>query len=65
MLHQVQKSLTYSGLAFQYASVEKDGVRYMTPNDFVRGFLGLYEGPKYNQQAVNMLGSILDTSKDG
>lgn len=37
----------------------------MTPNDFVRGFLGLYEGPKYNQQAVNMLGSILDTSKDG
>lgn len=49
----------------KYASVEKEGVQYMTPNDFVRGFLGLYEGPKYNQQAVNMLGSILDTSKDG
>ncbi|KAH7950927.1 hypothetical protein HPB52_003135 [Rhipicephalus sanguineus] len=58
-------SLLLSRASCEYASVEKDGSHYMTPNDFVRGFLGLYEGPKYNQQAVNMLGSILDTSKDG
>lgn len=50
---------------FQYASVEKNENKFMTSTDFVRGFLGLYEGPQYNQEAVKILGSILDTSKDG
>lgn len=49
----------------KYASVEKNDSKFMTPTDFVRGFLGLYEGPQYNQEAVQILGSILDTSKDG
>ncbi|XP_035220847.1 calcium-binding mitochondrial carrier protein Aralar1-like [Stegodyphus dumicola] len=49
----------------KYASVEKNGERFMTPEDFVRKFLGVYKDPNYNLKTVNLLGSILDTSKDG
>ncbi|KAG1678126.1 Calcium-binding mitochondrial carrier protein Aralar1 [Nymphon striatum] len=49
----------------KYASIEKDGELLMTPGDFVRGYLGLYPGPDYNQKTVEILGSSLDTSKDG
>lgn len=37
----------------------------MTPADFVRHYLGLYTEPNFNQNSVNLLGGILDTSKDG
>ena len=37
----------------------------MTPEDFIRGFLGLYSEGDFNPKTVELLGSILDTSKDG
>lgn len=49
----------------KFASVEKNGQRYMTPEDFIRSYLGLYSEDDYNQRTVKMLGDILDTSKDG
>ncbi|GBN82873.1 Calcium-binding mitochondrial carrier protein Aralar1 [Araneus ventricosus] len=49
----------------KYASVEKNGELFMTPEDFVRRFLGIYQGENYNPKTVKLLGSILDTSKDG
>lgn len=49
----------------QYASVEKEGQQYMTANDFVRHYLGLYDEPNYNPNSIQLLGGILDTSKDG
>ncbi|XP_023225510.1 calcium-binding mitochondrial carrier protein Aralar1-like [Centruroides sculpturatus] len=49
----------------KYASVEKDSDKFMTPEDFVRGFLGLYRHDDYNPNTVRLLGNILDTSKDG
>ncbi|XP_067140843.1 calcium-binding mitochondrial carrier protein Aralar1-like isoform X2 [Centruroides vittatus] len=49
----------------KYASVEKDSDKFMTPEDFVRGFLGLYRHDDYNPHTVRLLGNILDTSKDG
>ncbi|XP_076323252.1 electrogenic aspartate/glutamate antiporter Aralar, mitochondrial-like [Tachypleus tridentatus] len=49
----------------KYASIEKNGEHFMTPADFVQGFLGLYKEPNYNPTTVQFLGNILDTSKDG
>ncbi|KAF4518896.1 hypothetical protein B566_EDAN015288 [Ephemera danica] len=49
----------------KYASKEVDGEKFMTPTDFVRGFLGLFPDANYNQDSVNLLGGIIDTSKDG
>ncbi|XP_013781722.1 calcium-binding mitochondrial carrier protein Aralar1-like [Limulus polyphemus] len=49
----------------KYASIEKNGEHFMTPVDFVQGFLGLYKEPNYNPTTVQLLGNILDTSKDG
>jgi len=37
----------------------------MTPTDFIRGFLGLFPDANFNQESVNLLGGIIDTSKDG
>lgn len=37
----------------------------MTPADFVRNYLGLYTEPNYNPNSIELLGGILDTSKDG
>ncbi|CAG2101443.1 unnamed protein product [Medioppia subpectinata] len=49
----------------KYASTEKDGDLFMTPEDFLQSYLGLYNDENYNPKTVKMLGSILDTSKDG
>lgn len=49
----------------KYASVEKNGERFMTHEDFIRQFLKLYPEETHNKVTVNLLGGILDTSKDG
>lgn len=49
----------------RFASVEKNGNRYMTSEDFVRSYLGLYEHNDYNKKTVRLVGNIVDTSKDG
>uniref|UniRef100_A0A8C1L6G4 Solute carrier family 25 member 12 n=1 Tax=Cyprinus carpio TaxID=7962 RepID=A0A8C1L6G4_CYPCA len=50
----------------QYASVlDKDGERYMTPNDFVQKFLGLHTQLHYNPKTVQLLAGVADTTKDG
>jgi solute carrier family 25 aspartate/glutamate transporter 12/13 len=49
----------------QYASVEKDGRKFMTDSDFIRKYLGLYTEENYNRETVRLLASAADTSKDG
>ncbi|NXA16960.1 CMC1 protein, partial [Ibidorhyncha struthersii] len=49
----------------QYASVEKDGEHYMTPEDFVQKYLGLYTDPHYNPKTVQLLAGVADQTKDG
>uniref|UniRef100_A0A8D0HCC5 Uncharacterized protein n=1 Tax=Sphenodon punctatus TaxID=8508 RepID=A0A8D0HCC5_SPHPU len=46
----------------RYATVEKDGERYMTPGDFVQRYLGFYTDPHYNPKTVQLLA---DQTKDG
>uniref|UniRef100_A0A8V0ZPU4 Solute carrier family 25 member 12 n=2 Tax=Gallus gallus TaxID=9031 RepID=A0A8V0ZPU4_CHICK len=49
----------------KYASVEKDGEHYMTPEDFVQKYLGLYTDPRYNPKTVQLLAGVADQTKDG
>ena len=49
----------------QYASQEVNGEKFMTPTDFIRGFLGLFPDENFNKDSVTLLGGIIDTSKDG
>ncbi|XP_014665799.1 PREDICTED: calcium-binding mitochondrial carrier protein Aralar2-like [Priapulus caudatus] len=49
----------------KYTSVEKNGERFMTPDDFVRGYLGLYAEENYNKETVTFLASAADYTKDG
>ncbi|XP_048341918.1 calcium-binding mitochondrial carrier protein Aralar1 [Sphaerodactylus townsendi] len=49
----------------QYASVEHEGERYMTPGDFVQRYLGLYTDPHYNPKTVQLLAGVADQTKDG
>uniref|UniRef100_A0ACB8G193 Uncharacterized protein n=1 Tax=Sphaerodactylus townsendi TaxID=933632 RepID=A0ACB8G193_9SAUR len=48
-----------------YASVEHEGERYMTPGDFVQRYLGLYTDPHYNPKTVQLLAGVADQTKDG
>ncbi|KAH8406944.1 hypothetical protein KR222_000894 [Zaprionus bogoriensis] len=49
----------------KYASLQKDGEQYMTSEDFVRKFLGLFTDVAFNDESVRLLAGIADTSKDG
>uniref|UniRef100_A0A7E5A194 Calcium-binding mitochondrial carrier protein Aralar1 n=1 Tax=Panagrellus redivivus TaxID=6233 RepID=A0A7E5A194_PANRE len=49
----------------KYASIDKDGRKFMTDVDFVRRFLGLFPEENYNRESVRLLASAADTSKDG
>lgn len=50
----------------QYASVvEKDGEKFMTPNDFVQKYLGLHTQIHHNPKTVQLIAAVADTTKDG
>ncbi|XP_062125955.1 calcium-binding mitochondrial carrier protein Aralar1 isoform X2 [Drosophila sulfurigaster albostrigata] len=49
----------------KYASIQKDGEQFMTSEDFVRKFLGLFTEAAFNDESVRLLAGIADTSKDG
>ena len=37
----------------------------MTPNDFVRRFLGLLPQENYNEDTLKLFANVVDTTKDG
>lgn len=37
----------------------------MSAKDFIQGYLGLLPDPNSNDQAIQLLAGIVDTSKDG
>lgn len=53
-------------LSPQYASVsDKDGERFMTPQDFVQRYLGLHTQIHHNPKTVQLIAAVADTTKDG
>jgi len=49
----------------KYASLEVDGVKYMTDEDFVIKYLELLPAASYNKESLQLLCGVLDHSKDG
>ncbi|CAO1438497.1 unnamed protein product [Diamesa hyperborea] len=49
----------------KYATKEEKGEKFMSSEDFVRGFLGLFPDASFNEQSVVLLAGVVDTSKDG
>ncbi|KAL1505732.1 hypothetical protein ABEB36_005228 [Hypothenemus hampei] len=49
----------------KYASIEKNGEKFMTSDDFVVKYLGLLNEKDYNADTARLLAGIVDTSKDG
>nr|XP_008110762.1 PREDICTED: calcium-binding mitochondrial carrier protein Aralar2 isoform X1 [Anolis carolinensis] len=49
----------------KYASVEKNGEFYMSPNDFVTRFLKIIGDGVPNPNTVELLGGVVDQTKDG
>ncbi|KAK6027713.1 EF hand [Ostertagia ostertagi] len=47
------------------SKADSDGKKYMTSEDFIRKYLGLYTEENYNKETVRMLASAADTTKDG
>ncbi|GJQ77696.1 putative EF-hand domain pair protein [Trypoxylus dichotomus] len=49
----------------KYASIDENGRKYMTPEDFVVKFLGLYRSASASSEAVHILASAVDLRKTG
>uniref|UniRef100_A0A6P7H355 Calcium-binding mitochondrial carrier protein Aralar1-like n=1 Tax=Diabrotica virgifera virgifera TaxID=50390 RepID=A0A6P7H355_DIAVI len=49
----------------RYATVNKNGEKFMTAEDFVIKYLKLLDDQNYNKDTVKLLAAIVDTSKDG
>jgi len=49
----------------KYAKIEKDGEKYMSPLDFVVDYLGDGNRANLNIETAKLMGSILDTTRDG
>ncbi|XP_072506847.1 electrogenic aspartate/glutamate antiporter SLC25A13, mitochondrial [Notamacropus eugenii] len=49
----------------KYASVEKNGEFFMSPNDFINRYLNLFGDCQPNPDTVELLGSVVDQTKDG
>ncbi|XP_029444788.1 calcium-binding mitochondrial carrier protein Aralar2 [Rhinatrema bivittatum] len=49
----------------KYASVEKNGEHFMSPNDFVRRYLNLTGDREPNLKTLQLLAGVVDQTKDG
>lgn len=49
----------------KYASVEKNGEKFMTAEDFIIKYLGLFDPLNYNDESVQLLAAIVNSTKTG
>ena len=45
--------------------MEKEGTRFMTSDDFIRRYLGIFTSDDRNKESVSLLAGIVDPRKDG
>lgn len=50
---------------YQYASMEKNGEFFMSPNDFVTRYLKIIGDGLPNASTVQLLAGVVDQTKDG
>ena len=49
----------------QYATVEQDDEKFMTPVNLIRDYLGMQKVEEYNETTLNLLAGCVDQTKDG
>ncbi|XP_061711462.1 calcium-binding mitochondrial carrier protein Aralar1 isoform X2 [Cydia pomonella] len=49
----------------KFATVEKNGEHFITSEDFVRKFLGLFDENDFNKDSVELIAGIVDMDKNG
>lgn len=49
----------------KYASIERNGEFFMSPNDFVTRYLNIFGENQPNPKTVELLGGVVDQTKDG
>ncbi|KAF4019941.1 hypothetical protein G4228_011823 [Cervus hanglu yarkandensis] len=49
----------------EYASIEKNGEFFMSPNDFVTRYLNIFGESQPNPKTVELLSGVVDQTKDG
>ncbi|XP_071478145.1 electrogenic aspartate/glutamate antiporter SLC25A12, mitochondrial-like [Diadema antillarum] len=49
----------------KHASIEQSGERFMTPEDFIRGYLNMQPERNYNPDTLKLLAGVADQTKDG
>ncbi|XP_056656587.1 electrogenic aspartate/glutamate antiporter SLC25A13, mitochondrial isoform X2 [Monodelphis domestica] len=49
----------------KYASIEKDGEFFMSPEDFLCRFLNIFGGCQPSPESLQLLGGVVDQTKDG
>ncbi|XP_049640559.1 electrogenic aspartate/glutamate antiporter SLC25A13, mitochondrial isoform X1 [Suncus etruscus] len=49
----------------KYASIERSGEFFMSPNDFVTRYLNIFGENQPNPKTVELLGGVVDQTKDG
>ena len=52
-------------LSLQYATVEQDDEKFMTPVNLIRDYLGMQKVEEYNETTLGLLAGCADQTKDG
>lgn len=52
-------------LFFQYATVEKQGEKYINSVDFIKNYIGILNEPSSDLNSLRLLSGIVDVNKDG
>ena len=56
---------TCACVCVQYASIENQGEKFMTLEDFILKYIGLLTDTEYNEDSLKLLANVVDTTKDG
>lgn len=64
-LYTFENKIPFLFFSKQYASIEKNGEFFMSPNDFVTRYLNIFGESQPNPKTVELLSGVVDQTKDG
>lgn len=55
----------YDNFILQYATVEKQGEKYINSVEFIKNYIGILNEPSSDLDSLRLLSGVVDTNKDG
>lgn len=52
-------------LIFQYATVDKQGEKYINSVEFIKNYIGIFNESSSNLDSLRLFSGVVDTNKDG